>query len=91
MLGLAVLIVGAEAMVRGAVGFARRLGLSRIVIGLTVVAFGTSAPELVVSIMAALKNSPDLSIGNVVGSNIAKDRKSVGVGKGVILGRRRSA
>lgn len=79
ILGLAVLIVGAEAMVRGAVGFARRLGLSRIVIGLTIVAFGTSAPELVVSVMAAVKNSPDLSIGNVVGSNIANIGLIVGI------------
>jgi len=68
--GLALLIGGAELVVRGAAALARRLGISSLVIGLTVVAFGTSSPELVVSIMSAMGGQPDLAVGNVVGSNI---------------------
>ncbi|MFN3986707.1 MAG: calcium/sodium antiporter [Rhodocyclaceae bacterium] len=71
MLGLVTLVVGAEALVRGASRFALSLGVSPLVVGLTVVAFGTSAPELAVSVGASLSGSPDLAIGNVVGSNIA--------------------
>jgi cation:H+ antiporter len=69
--GLATLVVGAEALVRGASRLALSFGVSPLVIGLTVVAFGTSAPEMAVSIGAALDGKPDLAIGNVVGSNIA--------------------
>ena len=69
--GLAVLLVGGDLLVRGAVGISERLGISPLVIGVTVVAFGTSAPELVVCVEAALTGQPDLAIGNVVGSNIA--------------------
>ena len=69
--GLACLIAGAEALVRGASRMALSLGISPLVIGLTVVAFGTSAPEVAVSVGAALDGKPDLAIGNVVGSNIA--------------------
>ncbi len=69
--GLVVLPVGAEIMVRGAVAISERLGISPLVIGLTVVAFGTSLPELVVSLRAALSGSAALAVGNVVGSNIA--------------------
>lgn len=69
--GLIVLVVGGELLVRGASGLAARLGLSRLVIGLTVVALATSAPELAVTIDAVLGAQPDLAIGNVVGSNIA--------------------
>ena len=79
IIGLVILETGAEAMVRGSVGIARRLGLSQIVIGLTIVAFGTSAPELLVSVIAAIKKSSDLSIGNVVGSNIANIGLIVGL------------
>jgi cation:H+ antiporter len=68
--GLAVLTVGAEFLVRGSSRLAISLGVSPLVVGLTVVAFGTSAPELVVSVQAALIKQPDLVIGNVVGSNI---------------------
>ncbi|HRD52712.1 MAG TPA: calcium/sodium antiporter [Flavobacteriales bacterium] len=71
LLGLAVLVVGAEAMVRGAVDLALRARISPLVIGLTVVSMGTSAPELLVSLMAALKGNSAIAIGNVVGSNIA--------------------
>lgn len=69
--GLALLLGGGECLVRGAVGLARSLGVSPLVIGLTVVAFGTSAPELVVSLQAALGGHPDIVLGNVVGSNNA--------------------
>jgi cation:H+ antiporter len=68
--GLVVLIVGGELVVRDASGLARSLGISPIVIGLTVVAFGTSSPELMVSLGATLGGSPDIAVGNVVGSNI---------------------
>lgn len=68
--GLVLLILGADWLVKGGAGAARRLGVPSLVIGLTLVAFGTSAPELVVSIDAALKGCGGLSLGNVVGSNI---------------------
>jgi cation:H+ antiporter len=68
--GLAMLVAGAEALVRGAVRLARSLGISSLVVGLTVVAFGTSAPELAVSVAASLRGATDLAVGNVVGSNI---------------------
>lgn len=71
LVGLAILILGAESLVRGASSLAKRMGISEIVIGLTVVAFGTSAPELIVNLFAAFRGSADLAIGNVVGSNIA--------------------
>lgn len=70
LLGFVILTAGAEALVRGAAGIARRAGLSALVVGLTVVAFGTSAPELAVSIRSALAGQGDIAIGNVVGSNI---------------------
>jgi cation:H+ antiporter len=69
--GLILLAVGGEAVVRGAVGVARRLGVSELLIGLTLVSFGTSAPELLTSVQAALAGSPGISIGNVVGSSIS--------------------
>ncbi|MGA9394895.1 MAG: sodium:calcium antiporter, partial [Azonexus sp.] len=71
ILGLVALTIGAEAMVRGAARLALTLGISPLVVGLTIVAFGTSAPEMAVSAGAALNGSGDLAIGNVVGSNIA--------------------
>ncbi|HUU99300.1 MAG TPA: calcium/sodium antiporter [Phycisphaerae bacterium] len=70
VVGLGLLVGGAEALVRGAVRVARTLGVSPLVIGLTVVAYGTSAPEMAVSVKAALADQTDLSLGNVVGSNI---------------------
>ncbi len=69
--GFALLFLGGEALVRGAVSLARRLHVSPLLIGATVVAFGTSAPELVVSVGAVLKGSVGIAFGNVVGSNIA--------------------
>ncbi len=68
--GLALLIIGAESLVKGASRIASALGISSLVIGLTVVAFGTSSPELAVSLQSALNNQPDIALGNVVGSNI---------------------
>ncbi|NLX24214.1 MAG: calcium/sodium antiporter [Phycisphaerae bacterium] len=68
--GLALLVGGAELLVRGASRLAAAAGISPLVIGLTVVAYGTSAPEMAVSVKAALADQADLSIGNVVGSNI---------------------
>lgn len=69
--GLALLILGAEWLVRGASRIAAWAGISPLVIGLTVVAFGTSAPELAINVQSALSGQPDIAIGNVVGSNIA--------------------
>ncbi len=69
--GLILLLVSGDILVRGAVSLAQCIGVSPLVIGLTVVAFGTSAPELVVCVNAALSGAPEMAIGNVVGSNIA--------------------
>jgi len=68
--GLLLLVVGGELLVRGASSIAGVLGISPLVIGLTVVAFGTSSPELAVSVQAGLAGNPDIALGNVVGSNI---------------------
>lgn len=70
-LGVGALYFGAEWLVRGASRLASALGVSPIVVGLTVVSLGTSAPELVVSLLAALDGNPDLAMGNVLGSNLA--------------------
>jgi cation:H+ antiporter len=69
--GLSLLLAGGEGLVRGAVGVARRMGISPFIVGLTIVGFGTSAPELVVSVDAALAGSPGIAVGNVIGSNMA--------------------
>lgn len=71
ILGLIALVGGGEILVRGATSIALKFKITPFVVGMTVVAFGTSAPELLVSLSAALDGSPDISIGNVVGSNIA--------------------
>ena len=71
VLGLIGLVGGAELLVRGASRLAAAVGISPLVVGLTVVAYGTSAPELAVSVQASLAGSPDVAIGNIVGSNIA--------------------
>lgn len=70
-IGLILLLGGGEALVKGSVVVARRLGVSPLLIGLTLVGFGTSTPELVASLRAALIGSPGIAIGNVVGSNVA--------------------
>eukprot|EP00903_Cladosiphon_okamuranus_P016489 g15210.t1 len=69
--GLVLLILGGDFLVRGAVQVAERLGVSPLVIGLTLVGFGTSMPELVTSVRAALSGAPGIAYGNIVGSNIA--------------------
>ena len=69
--GLALLIVGADRFVHGAAATARNLGVAPLMIGLTIVAFATSAPEILVSIIAASAGEPDLAVGNAIGSNIA--------------------
>jgi cation:H+ antiporter len=70
IIGLVALIVGAELLVRGAARLAVGFGISPLVVGLTVVAFGTSSPELAVSVGSALSGQADIALGNVVGSNI---------------------
>ena len=77
--GLVLLSLGAEALVSGAVTIARRFSMPPLLIGVTIVGFGTSLPELVVSVKAALDGAPDIAIGNVVGSNIANILLIVGV------------
>lgn len=69
--GLVLLVLAGDGLVRGAVTLASRLGVPTLIISLTIIAFGTSAPELVVGVDAVLKGSPTLALGNVVGSNIA--------------------
>ena len=69
--GLFLLVVGGELLVRGAVAVAERFGMSPLLIGLTLVGFGTSMPELVTSVQASLANSPGIAVGNIVGSSIA--------------------
>ncbi len=69
ILGFAILLLGADRLVKGAASLAKQLNVPQIVIGLTIVALGTSTPELIVNIVAALKGSPDLSYGNIIGSN----------------------
>lgn len=77
--GLVLLFLGGEMLVRGAVGLAGKLGVSPLLIGLVIVGFGTSAPELMVSLDAALQGQPDIAVGNVVGSNIANILLVLGV------------
>ena len=77
--GLALILVGANALTDGAAAVAKRFQISDLVIGLTIVAFGTSAPELVISVMAALGGSAEMAIGNVVGSNIFNVLMIIGV------------
>lgn len=79
IVGLVLLVAGGEGFVRGSVAIARRLGLSSLLIGLTLVGFGTSLPELVTSVQAALDGAPGIAVGNVVGSNIANILLILGV------------
>lgn len=71
VLGFVILVWGADRFVMGAAALARNLGVSPLLIGLTIVGFGTSAPEILVAVMAAFQGSPGLAVGNAVGSNIA--------------------
>ena len=77
--GLIGLFLGGEALVRGSVGIARRMAIPPLLIGLTVVGFGTSTPELLVSVDAAWRGVPDIAIGNIVGSNIGNILLIVGL------------
>ncbi len=79
IIGITGLIAGGELLVRGASRFAKDLGISPVIIGLTVVAFGTSAPEFVVCLTAALQGASDITVGNIVGSNIANIALILGV------------
>ena len=77
--GLIALIIGGDILVRGAVSLSARLGIPALIVSLTVVAFGTSAPELLIGIQSALEGVPELAIGNVVGSNVANVLLILGV------------
>lgn len=79
ILGLALILIGANALTDGSAAIARKMGISDLVVGLTVVAFGTSAPELVISVLAAANGSAPLAIGNVVGSNIFNILAIIGI------------
>jgi len=79
IVGLVLIVLGADWLVSGASGIARKLGISEFVIGLTIVGFGTSCPELVVSLTGALEGISDISIGNVLGSNIFNSLLILGV------------
>jgi cation:H+ antiporter len=76
--GVAVVLWGADRVTEGAVGLAERMGISQLVIGLTIVALGTSMPEFCVSLVSAIKGTSDLAVGNVVGSNIFNSMLIVG-------------
>ena len=77
--GLVLLVLGGELLVRGAVAIAGKLGVSPLMIGLTIVGMGTSMPELAASVQAALAGSPGIALGNIVGSNIANSMLILGV------------
>ena len=79
VIGLALLVAAGDALVRGAVSLSLKLGMPAIIISATVIAFGTSAPELLISVKAALDESPGIALGNVVGSNIANVLLVLGV------------
>ena len=79
VLGVVVVLWGADRLTEGSVGLAERMGVSQIVIGLTIVAMGTSMPEFCVSLISSLKGTPDLAVGNIVGSNIFNALLIVGV------------
>ncbi|MER0238455.1 calcium/sodium antiporter [Fulvimarina sp. MAC8] len=82
--GLVLLFLGGEGLVRGSTAIAERSGFSRLVVGLVIVGFGTSSPELLVSVQAALGGAPDIAIGNVVGSNIANILLIVGISAAMV-------
>ncbi len=79
LIGLVLLAVGAEALVRGSSSVALRMGVTPLVVGLTVVAFGTGSPELAVSIGSALEGNASLALGNVIGSNISNIALILGI------------
>ena len=79
VIGLAALLIGAEWLVSGSIGVAKSMGVSEVVIGITIIAFGTSVPELAVSLVSALRGEYGLAIGNIVGSNIFNLLAVIGV------------
>lgn len=79
IVGFILLVIGGEFLVRSSVGLSFKLNLSKLIIGMTVVSFATSAPELLVSLQAAINGSPDLALGNVIGSNIANIALVLGI------------
>lgn len=79
IIGLALILYGANILVDGSSAAAKRMGVSELVVGLTVVAFGTSAPELVISLISAINGSAELAVGNVVGSNILNILAIIGI------------
>lgn len=79
VLGLILLVIGGEFLVRSSVALSLKFNISKLVIGMTIVSFATSAPELLVSLQAALAGSPDIALGNVIGSNIANIGLILGV------------
>ena len=79
LIGIVLVLWGADRLTEGAVGLAERMKVSQMVIGLTVVAMGTSMPEFCVSLVSALKGTPDLAVGNIVGSNVFNSLLIVGV------------
>ena len=81
ILGLVFLVLGGDWLLKSAVGMSLRLNVSKIVIGMTVVSFATSAPELIVSVKSAMAGFPDIALGNVVGSNIA----NIGLILGIVM------
>lgn len=83
VIGLCLLVAGAEALVRGAASLAKKMGVPQLAIGLTVVAFGTSTPELVVNLFSAFRGSPDIAMGNVIGSNIANILLILGISSAI--------
>lgn len=83
LVGICMVLWGANLLTEGSVALASRMGVSQLVIGLTVVAFGTSMPEFCVSLMSAIKGTPDLAVGNILGSNIFNSMLIVGVAAAV--------
>lgn len=81
VIGLTLLILGGNWLLKASVGLSAKLNISKIIVGLTVVSFATSAPELIVSVQSALNGFPDIAVGNVVGSNIG----NIGLVLGVVL------
>jgi len=79
LIGIAVLVKGADLLITGASGLARNMGIPEFVIGLTLVAFGTSLPELTVNIQASMEGASEITLGNVIGSNIANILLILGV------------
>ena len=78
-LGLVILLLAGDALVRGAVNLSLRLGVPALIVSLTIVAFGTSAPELLIAIQAVAEHAPSIALGNVVGSNTANILLVLGV------------